>query len=84
MLYSSAVLFVVKEVKEFLSSTGSSSTLASRKVETSDPSELDEKYLISELGLAEGNTPANPAGGPAEGGDRKPFARPKGPSRKPR
>ncbi|TBU35777.1 hypothetical protein BD311DRAFT_680384 [Dichomitus squalens] len=84
MLYSSAVLFVVKEVKEFLSSTGSTSTLSSRKVETSDPSELDEKYLVSELGLAGADVPTSAASGPAEGGDRKPFARPKGPGRKPR
>ena len=82
MLYSSAVLFVVKEVKEFLSSTGSTSTLSSRKVETSDPSELDEKYLILELGLTGADDTAHTAGGPTEGGDKKAFARPRGPARK--
>ncbi|KAI9057859.1 actin depolymerizing protein [Trametes sanguinea] len=81
MLYSSAVLSVVRDVKELLNATGSTSTLAARKVETSDPSELDEKYLISELGLAESGGPAQ--GAPAEVSDNKPkFARPKGPGRK--
>ncbi|EIW60075.1 actin depolymerizing protein [Trametes versicolor FP-101664 SS1] len=82
MLYSSAVLSVVREVKELLSSSGSSSTIASRKVETSDPSELDEKYLIAELGLSSTGASAATAGVPTEGSDKKPFARPKGPGRK--
>ncbi len=81
MLYSSAVLFVVKEVKGFLESAGSTSTLSSRKVETSDPSELDEKYLVAELGLAGSDAPTV-ASGPADNGDKKPFARPRGPARK--
>ncbi|CDO72895.1 hypothetical protein BN946_scf185002.g80 [Trametes cinnabarina] len=81
MLYSSAVLSVVNDVKELLSSSGSTSTLASRKVETSDPLELDEKYLISELGLGSAGAPAQ--GVQAEASDIKPkFARPKGPGRK--
>ncbi|KAH9857081.1 actin depolymerizing protein [Lenzites betulinus] len=82
MLYSSAVLSVVREVKELLSSSGSSSTLASRKVETSDPSELDEKYLIAELGLSGSVAATATAGVSSEGSDKKPFARPKGPGRK--
>ncbi|KAI1794554.1 hypothetical protein LXA43DRAFT_995571 [Ganoderma leucocontextum] len=83
MLYSSAVIFVVKEVKEFLASAGGTSTLSSRKVETSDPSELDEKYLVTELGLAGSEAPTVAAtSGPADNGDKKLFARPRGPARK--
>ncbi|KAI0636776.1 actin depolymerizing protein [Trametes polyzona] len=82
MLYSSAVLSVVREVKELLTSSGSSSTVASRKVETSDPSELDEKFLIAELGLSRSDASAGAAGIPTEGSDKKPFARPKGPGRR--
>ncbi|KAI0372856.1 actin depolymerizing protein [Pilatotrama ljubarskyi] len=82
MLYSSAVLSVVREVQEILSSSGSTSTVASRKVETSDPSELDEKYLIAELGLTGPDASTGAAAQPIEGSDKKPFARPKGPGRK--
>lgn len=82
MLYSSAILVVVKEVKDLLQSAGSTSTLSLRKIETSDPSELDEKYLVTELGLAGPDAPAVAGGGPADDGDKKPFARPRGPARK--
>ena len=84
MLYSSAVLFVVKEVKGFLESAGSTSTLSARKVETSDPSELDEKHLVTELGLAGSDAPTVVGGGPADNGEKKPFARPRGPAKKAR
>ncbi|KAI0831510.1 actin depolymerizing protein [Trametes gibbosa] len=82
MLYSSAVLSVVREVKEHLSSSGSSSTVALRKVETSDPSEINERFLIAELGLSPSDAPTATAGVSAEGSDKKPFARPKGPGRR--
>ncbi|KAI8998459.1 actin depolymerizing protein [Trametes punicea] len=83
MLYSSAVLSVVRNVQELLRSSGSASTLASRRVETSDPSELDEKYLVAELGLAGPDASASAAGLPIEVSDNKPkFARPKGPGRR--
>ncbi|KAI0332117.1 actin depolymerizing protein [Cubamyces sp. BRFM 1775] len=83
MLYSSAALSVVRNVKDILGSSGSTSTLASRKVETSDPSELDEKYLAAELGLVGSDAPTGATGLPSELPDNKPkFARPKGPGRK--
>ncbi|KAI0748322.1 hypothetical protein C8Q80DRAFT_1219518 [Daedaleopsis nitida] len=82
MLYSSAVLFVVKEVKEMLAASGSSSTVSSRKVETSDPAELDEKYLASELGLAGADASTSVAGHSTDAPVKTAFARPKGPGRK--
>ena len=72
----------MKEVKGFLESAGTTSTLSSRKVETSDPSELDEKHLVTELGLTGSDAPTAAASGPADSGDKKPFARPRGPARK--
>ncbi|KAH9945940.1 actin depolymerizing protein [Epithele typhae] len=80
MLYSSAVLTVVKQVKDLLAAERSSSILAARKIETSDPAELDEAYLVSSLGLSD--TTAAASALPATDGDKKPFARPKGPGRR--
>lgn len=80
MLYSSAVLFVVKQVKTLLDAVGSASTLSSRKVETSDPAELDEAYLVSALGLSDTDGPTKAAATDAP--EKKAFARPKGPGRK--
>ncbi|KAI0780732.1 actin depolymerizing protein [Trametes elegans] len=82
MLYSSAVLSVVRDVKALLDSAGSTSSVASRKVETSEPSELDEKFLIAELGLDRSDASAGAASLPTESTDKKPFARPKGPGRR--
>lgn len=50
--------------------------MMSRKVETSDPTELDEEYFKAELGWTDesGNVPVNAA--------PKGFARPKGPPRR--
>jgi twinfilin-like protein len=52
------------------------STLASRKVETSDPKEIDEAFMKAELGLESGT--GTPVGGAEE---KKSFSRPKGPAR---
>ncbi len=82
MLYSSAILVVVKEVKDFLAAARSTSTLAPRRVETSDPTELDEKYLVTELGWTGVDAPTSTVGSTTEGVGRQPFARPKGPGRK--
>ena len=80
MLYSSAVLFVVKQVKTLLDAVCSASTMPSRKVETSDPAELDEAYLVAALGLSDTDGPTKAAA--ADAPEKKPFARPKGPGRK--
>ncbi|KAL5489888.1 TWF1 [Sanghuangporus weigelae] len=59
------------------------SVLSERKIETSDPTELNEGFLKSELGL---DASASPAGSgtntPRPGGQAPGFARPKGPGRK--
>lgn len=75
MIYSSGVAALQNRAKSLLSST--SSNIVSRRIETSDPKELDEMFLISELGLTEDEAPP-----PAGREDKKPFARPKGPGRK--
>ncbi|OCH95057.1 actin depolymerizing protein [Obba rivulosa] len=77
MLYSSGSSSVLQSAKEVISSLGSASTLASRKIETSDPKEINEQFVISELGLASASTTA-----PVDTVEKKAFARPKGPGRK--
>ena len=81
MLYSSAALFVARHVKEKLAAAGSASTVPSRKVETDDPTELDERYLVTALGLSDAEGPTKAAVSGADTEVRK-FARPKGPGRK--
>lgn len=88
MIYSSAALSVHHAVKALLADC-TSSVLASRKVETSDPSEVNEEFLVSELRLhgervPEAGTAAVSSGGSAKLGsdEPKPFARPKGPGRR--
>ncbi|EPQ58361.1 actin depolymerizing protein [Gloeophyllum trabeum ATCC 11539] len=76
MLYSSGSSGVYAAAKSLLAS--SQSQVAGRKVETSDPAELTEGYLESELGLGDGEQKAAPAAVGSGGG----FARPKGPGRR--
>src|SRR5262245_26471738 len=65
MLYSSGSSSVFQRTKSILS-TSHSSILYPRKIETSDPKELTERFLVDELGFA----------GPNAGGDggKVPFA----------
>lgn len=77
MLYSSGSSSVHQAAKSLLAS--STSILASRKIETSDPKEIDESYLRSELGLT-GDVSASSE--VVKEDEKKPFARPKGPGRK--
>jgi len=81
MLYSSGSSSVFQSAKDILSSSQSTSTLASRKIETSDPAELNENYLASELGLNSA-TPLGSSVAPVQDVEKRPFARPKGPGRK--
>lgn len=70
MLYSSASSGVYQSAKSLLSSeTGW--TLATRKIETSDPTELTEDFVKNEIGV-----------GSATVESQKAFARPKGPARR--
>jgi twinfilin-like protein len=81
MLYSSGVSGVFHAAKAVLKDT--TSVLADRRVETSDPRELSEAYLREILGLEKakiGNVIGLDVPGQFE--DKKPFARPKGPGRR--
>jgi twinfilin-like protein len=71
MLYSSGSSSVFQRTK-FLLSTSPSSVLYSRKIETSDPKELTERFLVDELGFA----------GPGVEGEKVSFAKPRGPARR--
>jgi len=81
MVYSSGLLSVFHAVKAILPPD----TLASRKIETSDPGEINEEFLRTELGLTEDvsltNTSIAKESGD-NGDEKKPFARPKGPARR--
>lgn len=83
MVYSSGASAVFTHAKTILPPSTSAGSLASRKIETSDPTELGEAYLVAELGLDVGGD-AEPGSGAATPRDeeKKPFARPKGPGRK--
>jgi len=70
MIYSSSAASVLIGVKDL-------GLTLSRKLETSDPKEINEKYLRSELGVDdEGETVVQE--------EKKAFARPKGPARRQR
>ncbi|KAI5123335.1 hypothetical protein M0805_001760 [Coniferiporia weirii] len=82
MLFSSGASAVHLEAKSLLAGSPSTS-LAARKVETSDPTELTEAYLISELGLDKAAQESTETAASAKvGGEARGFARPKGPGRK--
>ena len=66
MLFSSGVSSVLAAAKNM-------GLAIARKVETSDPQELNESFLRAELGLAGSGTD-----------EKKPFAKPRGPTRKQR
>jgi len=70
MLYSSGSSSVYQTAKSLFPPT----LLATRKIETSSPDEVNESYLQTELGLEVDSGKAAPA--------EKGFARPKGPARK--
>ncbi|KDR81490.1 hypothetical protein GALMADRAFT_239463 [Galerina marginata CBS 339.88] len=75
MLYSSGSASTYEAAKNILASSSPAVTVASRKIETSDPKELDEAFFKAELGLENVTAPErieNPRG----------FAKPKGPPRR--
>ncbi|KAF8919315.1 hypothetical protein CPB85DRAFT_1278538 [Mucidula mucida] len=74
MIYSSGALTTHLLAKSYFTT----STLVSRKVETSDPMDLNEAHLKAELGIkAQTSTAAQ-----LDSGEKKPFAKPKGPPRR--
>jgi twinfilin-like protein len=77
MVYASGANGVYQTAKILLE--GSTSVLATRKLETSDPREIDEAYLRMALGYGSSKAAGSTVSPPLE---KKPFARPKGPGRK--
>jgi twinfilin-like protein len=86
MIYASGALGVFITAKNIFttdSGPGSSSVLASRKIETSNPKELNEAYLRAEYGSEGVGAPGSGAGTPGVvDEEKKPFAKPKGPGRR--
>jgi twinfilin-like protein len=80
MVYATASRAVFHSARSLLQ--GTTSVISDKRIETSDPKELGEKYLKAELGLGEGST--DNSGTPVNNNheDKKPFARPKGPPRR--
>lgn len=76
MIYSSGSTTTYQAAKTLLGSLTPPVTLSTRKFETSDPKELDERYLKSELGLLSVDDNIGGASPP------KAFAKPKGPPRR--
>ncbi|EIN07507.1 actin depolymerizing protein [Punctularia strigosozonata HHB-11173 SS5] len=80
MVYSSAFLSTYNAARALLGET----VLSARKVQTSDPREIDEAFLRAELGFspAAAAPVSEKAGGGAASSEKKPFARPSRPGRR--
>ncbi|KIM49244.1 hypothetical protein M413DRAFT_438415 [Hebeloma cylindrosporum] len=76
MIYSSGSTSTFQTAKTILTSLSPPAPMISRKVETSDPAELDEEYLKAELGCMD------KSGGVPLSATHRGFARPKGPPRR--
>lgn len=81
MVYSSGARGVFASAKNLFDEDNSASLFAARKIETSDPQEITEAFLIAELGLAGSSGGATGTSTPVEEA-KKPFAKPKGPGRR--
>ncbi|KAK0225231.1 actin depolymerizing protein [Armillaria nabsnona] len=77
MLYSTSAYPIYMVAKTLLPPD----TVAPRRIETSDPKEITEDYLKIELKLTSDNSVPN-ASEALDGGEKKPFAKPKGPNRR--
>jgi twinfilin-like protein len=83
MLYSSGSYAIFQYAKSIVSSVGLTSVFASQKIETSDPMELDESYLKSELNLSQELISRSGSHGLTENlEENKAFVKPRGPARK--
>ncbi|KAI0693281.1 actin depolymerizing protein [Cytidiella melzeri] len=85
MLYSCSTVSVSRQASKLLED--SPSKLLTRKVQTSDPKELNEAFLRADLAsVLESSDPATPGGSgtstPVHHADKPAFARPRGPARK--
>jgi len=82
MIYSSAAMSTYLAVKDFLAETGSTFPLATKRIETSDPTELNEAFLKAGLNLvALAGTIVND-GARQDDAAKPSFARPRGPARR--
>lgn len=83
MLYSSAAVSTYLAAKNFLAETGSTFPLAVKRIETSDPTELNEDFLKAglNLGVPEG-TIANNISARQDDPAKPSFAKPRGPARR--
>ncbi|KAG1868790.1 actin depolymerizing protein [Suillus tomentosus] len=83
MLYSSAAVSTYLAVKEFLMESGSAFPLATKRLETSDPAELDESFLKAGLNHdGPADTIVNNNGAREDYPAKPSFAKPKGPARR--
>ncbi|KAF5358322.1 hypothetical protein D9756_001670 [Leucocoprinus leucothites] len=85
MLYSTGSGSTQRWAKELLVSTCPTVQFSARKIETSDPQELTENYIVEELGLkgSDPDTLGGNGGALSRSNDApKTFARPKGPPRR--
>lgn len=81
MVYSSGSSSVLQVAKTLLA--WPLAYLASRKIETSDPAELDEEFLKAELGFQAINPGEGESGSNTlKDGGKRAFARPKGPGKR--
>jgi twinfilin-like protein len=85
MLYSSAAMSTYLAVKDLLAETGSTFPLATKRIETSDPTELNEVFLKAGLNMDHDG----PAGTITNDNSARPddsakplFAKPRGPARR--
>ena len=84
MLYSAGSGTTQQRIQEWFASTALATHFSPRKIETSDPRELTEDYIVEELGL-EGSDPEKVGRNNDPSGVNevlKPFARPRGPPRR--
>jgi twinfilin-like protein len=86
MVYSSGVSSVFLTAKSILSASVDVH-FASRKIETSDPAEINESFLITELGLENPQKLTKNSDGSGQAmqmktDDQELFARPRGPGRR--
>jgi len=80
MIYASASNAVYHSAKALLD--GSTSVLATKKVETSDPKEIGEAYLRDKLGFEQRNVDNVKSRSAEVPRETKPFAKPRGPGRR--
>jgi len=85
MLYSAGSGTTHQRIQEWFASTILTTHFSPRKIETSDPRELTEEYIVEELGLEDSDPEklGSNSGGPSGVNEvSKPFARPRGPPRR--